>query len=110
VYCGNLKDLVVVFSLWIGYILLDTYFLAVVSPYFWVNYNPAVTIIGIFLGIPGLYNAIKCFSTGTKMHINYQLQFDLSNVICVFANCEYFCKDPGIIKRPSEEEMIEIRR
>jgi len=64
VYCGNKRDIFVVLFLWTGYTFLACYFLAVVSPYYWVTYNPAVTIIGIVLAIPGLYNAIKCFSTG----------------------------------------------
>ncbi|EAR83809.1 DHHC zinc finger protein (macronuclear) [Tetrahymena thermophila SB210] len=63
IYVGNGNNLVIVLLLWTVYITLSVYFLAVISPHTWVEYSPAITIIGIFISIPGLYNAIKCYFT-----------------------------------------------
>lgn len=61
---GNTTNLGFVLFLWFIYTLASVYFLVLVSPYFWINYSPAITIVGIILSVPGLYNAIKCYFTG----------------------------------------------
>lgn len=94
-YCGNEEDTCIACFLWIGYIMSSLYILVAVSPFFWVNYSPTLTIVGIVIAVIGLYNAIKCFCTGKfneKLGILFKKYVLLS--------------DPGIIPRINQVEVV----
>lgn len=105
-YYGNPSDYGLVFATWASYIIFSLYFLVVISPYFWVDSSPAITIVGICLSIPGLYNAVKCFLTGTYVSLlsiennpPSNIQTCKSSQTQSHFHFQFWSIEPGILKR-----------